>query len=51
MRSDRILRVFLYLIKDYICWKIKIKMKEGKAKSFRDADELNAFLESLKSEE
>lgn len=24
------------------------RVKEGKAKSFKDADELNAFLESLK---
>ena len=27
------------------------RVKEGKAKSFKDADGLNAFLESLKSEE
>ncbi|MBE0517580.1 MAG: hypothetical protein IBX41_09430 [Methanophagales archaeon] len=27
------------------------RVKEGKAMSFKDADELNAFLESLKTEE
>jgi hypothetical protein len=27
------------------------RVKEGKAKTFKDANELNAFLESLKTEE